>query len=278
MKKILIIITIFLLLVSLSSCKGADRKPYETYSYGEYPQDRVVNTNIIDELDKLTSQDVDDKGYFNLNGKKYLKAYTELDGKTAYFNDGTKVLNDKYYYFEVSKISWRVLNKNDNELSLISEYILDNEYYTETDNLLYSSSQIRKFLLDEFYNRAFYLEENKPLTKTIISSTISGSDKETLRDKIWIPDAFELENKDNGFYSSDDRYAFVTDYAKAMGVDYCKEGSTSYFNNAATYPTRTLSINSKALFYYDFYGDSKLTKENTTLDKFGVRPCISLTK
>lgn len=277
MKKILVFIFIFTSIFVLSSCKGSNRKIYETYEYGEYPQSKVYDSKIITELDKFTSADVNEDGYFILNGKKYLKAYAELDSDSSRFADDSKIVKGNYYYFQVSPIRWRVLNKNNNEMQLITESVLISSNYTNAvDSLDYSSSLVRSFLITDFYNRAFKYTTTKPLTKNIVITTIDDKKISEINDSIWIPTTTELQSQDNGFYSSDDRYAFVTDYAKAMGINYCKEGATSYFNNAANFITSTLSLDSKSIFYCDFYGDYKMTSDLSSLTKIGVRPRIDL--
>ena len=277
MKKILLFIISLALLLTFTSCMGANRKPYESYLYGKYPQTKLVNTRIIEELDKMLDKDKNDDGYFEFEGKEYAKIYATPRQDNYPAEDGSAILNGKYYYFRVDKISWRVLRTEGNIKYLISDNVLDACDYVndfDSNNYQYNTSNIRHFLVDTFYNIAFKSETNKPLV-TEIEIENSHNEKVKLNDSIWLPSVYDLDDKNNGFYSIDDKYAFSTDYATSQGVLLYIESPNAYFYRCSPYATSTMSYNyTNYMYYIDFYGKNALSQDNEILEKIGVRPCI----
>ena len=106
---------------------------------GEYPQTRVTDAALIEALSKLKS--TNSRGYYSYNGEQYAKVIYNNAATTAKFNDGTKLVYGKTYFFKVEKILWRVLS--DSKGLVISEYILDAiEYYDNNETRTYFDSNL----------------------------------------------------------------------------------------------------------------------------------------
>ena len=75
-------------------------------------------------------------------------------------------------------IEWIVLDKKDSELFLISKKVLYYKNYSDNNskNIAWENSSIRKWLNNEFYNKAFSNEE-----KTIIATTAVAADPDPPR-------------------------------------------------------------------------------------------------
>ena len=278
MKKILLFIISLALLLTFTSCKGGNKKPYETYTYGKYPQAKLSDKTIIDELNKLTDDAKNSDGYFVYEGKEYAKVLANPRYEYYPASDGSYIYRDKYYYFIVDKIIWRVLKKDNNIRYLISDNILYSvDYFTnlETTEYSYSTSNIRSFLINDFYNTAFSSETNKPLQTEIEIDTYNSKIK--LNDSVWLPSVYDIDSKNNGFYSDDDRFTSSTDYATASGILLNVDSPNSYFYRCSPYATSTVvELEEKYIYYIDIYGKNDISNSRDILDKIGVRPCIRI--
>ena len=180
--------------------KLTNYKKGDIIEFGSYPQTiKEENITIIN-----TKQD--EKGYFTgSDGEKYAFVKAKPFGNYE-FSNGEKIIKNKEYYFKVEPIKWKVLEDKDGKVFLFSEFILDCHRFDDSSKD-YSSSSIRSWLNNEFYNKAF-TEKQKEL---ISMKTISGS----LNDKIFLLSEEEINNTSYGFNSDFDRCKKVTDYAKA---------------------------------------------------------------
>lgn len=80
------------------------------FNYGEYPQSKVTDTELINELNKLAYPN--ELGYYEYNGEEY-----HIDKSVA---------TNKREWFKVEPIAWRILYDNkDGSYLVISRYILD---------------------------------------------------------------------------------------------------------------------------------------------------------
>ena len=100
-------------------------------------------------------------------------------------------------------IEWLVLEKNDNEMLLLSKYILDFKCYNdEGKDVTWETCTLRKWLNDTFYNKAFSGKEKRRIMKS------------------------NVVNKDNsecGTSGGND----TNDYVYSLSIDECRQ----YFGN-----------------------------------------------
>ena len=290
MKKLFSLIFIILTTTLLFSCAGGNRIGYDSFEYGRYPQEIVSNKDTIDILNTLTDSDLNSDGYFTVNDVEYKKVVGKpFIENELYFTNNTLIRKDKVYYFIVKPIKWRVIEANDNKKVAITDQILDVTEYPkyitknqdaqvptkEITSIKYNESNLREFLNNDFYNLAFSKEEKKPITTKVEVANISGENPEYVEDKVWIPSYAEINLKT--FQSDDDRYAFATDYAKAVGVDSFYDSPNSYYYNSSCYPLRTLSIaTTSSIFYVNYYGKVTAVNNDSFYNNVSVRPCITL--
>ena len=110
---------------------------------------------------------------------------------------------------ERTPISWRVLDIDDDEAILISEYILDcKRYHNELVDTSWQKSDLRNWLNHHFYNNAFSIEEQKMIQSDYLGDYVS------------LLSCSELET-----YFADNRIerrTTATEYARMVKGDGCK--------------------------------------------------------
>jgi len=194
--------------------------------YGSYPQTVVTNNRLIRNLDDIT--DVDSNGYYSYDDNEYAKLVAEPFGDSYYnFSDEkTIVENGNTYYFKVEPITWRVLSENDGTYRLLSENIIDVQEFDETINN-YKDSEIREWLNDDFYNKAF--TDKSRIQSTLVDNSVESTMQCTneyicddTNDNIFLLSCSDVLNEDYGFsgyeaISGGNRKTVVSDYALARG-------------------------------------------------------------
>ena len=241
----------------------------QTYSYidyGYYPKTVVTDETLIAALDTISS--VDALGYLTYQGQKYEKVvatpkffsgYAVDDDELKYsrFLNSEKIEEGKVYYFLVEPIRWRILDNSDGKMLLMCEYLYDYGKWINSVNISvtanYSTSLIRNFLNNEFYNKAFYNDNGKYILETLVDNSLAttNTDKnsnycsDTL-DKVFALSYQDAINKEYGFSNSylesASRKAIVTDYARAKGGVYeCRVGYDGYLLTADWWTRSTTS-------------------------------------
>ena len=223
-------------------------KPYEAnglkYIYfGEYPQTLKVDSVTI------TSNTPDSNGYYlGSDNERYAKVVAKpYSYNTIYFNNNQQIVKGTTYYFKVEPIKWKILQVNGKEYKLVTDLIIDNQkFYSSTSTRTidgktiyannYEHSDIRKWLNEDFYNKAFtkvlqsYI--NTTLVDNSLASTGYSSNKYTCNDtydKVYLLSYTDITNEEYGFTNDVSREKQLSDYAKALG-SYMRT-STDYYNN-----------------------------------------------
>ncbi len=113
-------------------------------------------------------------------------------------------------------IEWLVLDKKDGRLLVISRYALDyRPYHEKSESITWENCSLRKWLDDDFLNKAFSANERS----MIRSTTIETEDSKDTKDKVFLLSTSEAEHY---FDSSEVGQYEATAYAKAQGkVAYC---------------------------------------------------------
>ena len=114
---------------------------------------------------------------------------------------------------EVQPIEWQVLAKEGNKILIISKYGLDAKRFDDNSND-WASSEIRYWLNDNFYNKAFTEKEKKSINSSNLSD-VGTSDKVFLLSK---------EEAENYFVNDKLRRCKATGYAVKKGA-YISDGS-----------------------------------------------------
>ncbi len=122
-------------------------------------------------------------------------------------------------------IEWRVLEKNNNEMLLLSEYILDSKAYNEAQgSVIWEESSLREWLNGDFFAGAFSEEEKlyiaESTNKNPGNSDYQVPDANDTADKVFLPCAVEIYD---GFIPERYVKARASEYAKANGVEVRSE-------------------------------------------------------
>ena len=165
------------------------------------------------------------------------------------------------------KITWRVLERENDKLFVISKYVLDCVSYEEySPGYSWSDTGLRSSLDSDFYNNTFTDEEKKYISDTyIFSNEGSTFEKEdtVVVDKVFILNEFETETY---FSSNDERIAFATEYALANGVETDE-------NNHAIWWLRSHAFeNYIGAVYEDGFADGE--RGGHSGSSFGLRPAM----
>lgn len=263
--------------------------PYQYILFGKYPQTLVNDTELITSLSSAT--DIDNDGYIEYLNEEYVAvvAVANETNSTTTFRNGTAMVEGTTYYFKVEPIKWRVYDLGNGEYELISEYILDEQQMNlqVKDNSGYYFSEMREYLNNTFYNKAFSAEEKELIISTLVdNTTASGNciDNENTNDFVYLLSYNDLMSDKYGFDVKDTRIALNTDYTMANGVY-----TNGIYNNSGDWWLRTIaseeyeddyewySLDS----YYCVFSDNRVEShsENGEADTntYGIRPVIRIT-
>ncbi len=265
----------------------------KTYiNYGKYPQTVVSDMSLISALNNLT--ETNSLGYYEYEGSEYAKL-TATPYRSGYkFSDNTIVVSGTTYYFKVEPIKWRIISNNDGTIQLLSEYIIDSQYYHPNTNTRtiggktiysnnYEHSYIREWLNNSFYNKAFGTPYQNGILTTLVDNSASTTSSSSNRyasnntnDKIYLLSYQDSINSNYGFSTStssnNTRYAVTTDYARAKGAGI--DTSTNTYGNGTWWLRSPISGASSHAYYV--YSDGRMDFRNVYIAFIGVRPALQI--
>ena len=117
-------------------------------------------------------------------------------------------------------IEWFVLDSNDNEMLLLSRYVIEQKSYHDTsEKITWEKCSLRKWLNKDFYGLAFSDEEKNRILKTTVINPDNDRFKvdggKNTKDYVFLLSVDEA----NKYFDSDiDRIAYPTEHASANGV------------------------------------------------------------
>nr|WP_288683528.1 DUF6273 domain-containing protein [uncultured Anaerobutyricum sp.] len=117
-------------------------------------------------------------------------------------------------------IEWIVMKKEGNQVLLLSKYVLDAKPYNEeVEEVTWETSDIRKWLNNEFYTTAFNKAEKAKIQTSLIknedNSEYGTSGENDTEDKVFLLSEKEAETL---FSNDKKRIAKATEYAEESGV------------------------------------------------------------
>lgn len=261
--------------------------------FGHYAQTVVADANLITELNAVLDKQTNKA---ELNGETYFYVKATPADSVYRFSTAIKkgtsssdlIEKDKGYFFKAEPIKWRVIKSSDGKLTLLSEYVLDNQVFdTKSNN--YEESHIRKWLNETFLTGAFNAEELAKIVTTTVSnsasSTSTSSNKfacnDTL-DKVFLLSYEEATSLAYGFRTSYDvedpaKATFASDYAKALGI---KITTSNALYGQTSWMLRSPFNVEKSISYVNGVKTSSTDKVNyiekyaSSIAKYGVRPVI----
>lgn len=159
-------------------------------------------------------------------------------------------------------IEWIVIGKDDYGVNLISKMIIDLQRYNiEKKDVVWTNCNLRKWLNDSFWNKAFSAEEKNTMMKWSYFDT----DKKELKDYVYCLSVDEVTSL---WPTAKDRIATVTDYVYSL-PDYTnttKEGQW-WLRSDSHYSGIIRTVN-------DVYSSGEIGVDNFRSLTVGVRPCI----
>lgn len=220
--------------------------------YGMYPQSEVSGNEL--------TQDIVDASYDSNHD-------AEVDGvmyRRIAFEDVTYPLvpwETEYRYFVYEPVKWRVLYNQDGQMLLISDMILDCQYYeTEAGEFDWLSTDAYAWLNGEFKELAFTKDEQASIKATSAGEIFLLSDTE-LGKYMLVTGEFDVE----------DVKVYTSDYASAMGVKPgIEEGDANWYlrgEEAGAYTVYTGSSQGLAVMSVIFHSKN---------EGVGIRPAIVL--
>ena len=121
-------------------------------------------------------------------------------------------------------IEWRVLDKKDGKVLLLSNYALEYKAYNEeySEEVTWETCTLRKWLNEEFYNTAFTSAEKEYIAESCIINTISEQNKSAMSsdgnptyDNVFLLSVDEVTTyMGPSLYEGEGRLVEVTQYAK----------------------------------------------------------------
>lgn len=159
---------------------------------GEWPQ-------TIKSDDITVRKRADNDGYFLGSDKERYAKVVACPYESGYkFSNKAIVMSGTTYYFRVEPIKWRILKIMESEALLICDNILANKRYHASDNK-YILSDIRSWLNDEFYSKAFNSLEKKKILTTKVDNSANSTGYEPnsnecadTMDKVFLPSYKEV--------------------------------------------------------------------------------------
>ncbi|HHU43749.1 MAG: InlB B-repeat-containing protein [Bacillota bacterium] len=188
-----------------------------SFYLGYYPQ-----TVASEEIASKMPSEPNNQGYYVYEGERYVKQMAQprntMGSTGSLFASGEEIQYGREYFFKVEKIKWIILEEDDDGYFVVSDMILDKSYFGEDNN--WENSLIREWLNGEFLARAFEDGLSAFIKKHEYTTHYWLAERQTVstRDKVVLLSNGEIRNKDYGFVDNMSRTAYVSDYAKAVGV------------------------------------------------------------
>lgn len=168
-------------------------------------------------------------------------------------------------------IEWIVMKNEGNQVLLLSKYVLDAKPYNEEfEKVTWETSDIRKWLNNEFYTTAFNKTEKAKIQASLIKNednseygTSGGNDTE---DKVFLLSEKEAETL---FSNEEERIAKATEYAEKSGVYVNKEKAAWWWlRSPGDYGFSAAGVDDDGWVYRIGY--------NVDYSSDGVRPALHL--
>lgn len=166
--------------------------------FGSYPQSEITSKDgsVYNKLKNATSWDNNDT---TIDGVKYRRLKGEDETQHVYSGGSEQYYdwNDDYttyHYFKYEPIKWRVLNKDNNDVFLLSDIALDDQRYNEKwATITWEKSSMRSWI------NGYKASENQPeidySNKNFIDTAFSTAQKNAIK-------TTKVENRNNIHYGS----------------------------------------------------------------------------
>ena len=181
----------------------------ETVKFGSYPQARVTDSSIVEELNAkagalptsrnprawsaykwyVNAEISTSAGYFidiELNGQKYRGVYftsyrpyyvENNTSEAGSHQDENGYMKSTVYWFKYEPIEWRIVSNDKGDAVVRAMVILDSAQYATDASAIYpnkyDSSDLRAFLNGDFVKAAFTAEEQERLLTSVVDNSLA---------------------------------------------------------------------------------------------------------
>ena len=257
--------------------------------FGSYPQSHVSDAQLISNLELLTPNE---QNYYEYEDNLYEKCQADYDYPPTndnYFDDNTKVIDDEYYWFKVEPIVWKVIEDNEDNYIVISKNIIDAKTFDDGDGNYspsnnYKNSTTRKWLNDDFINKAFKDNKTQLIEVEVDNSIACTSDEENYNlcgntnDYAFLPSKIELQK----YLGCSLPYPYpipdtVTRDLVSKTSEYCRcKDTPTDENNNGSYWLRAPDRYSTEHTHSVVVGEYSI--QNNVRSCLGIRPIIKIHK
>jgi hypothetical protein len=169
-------------------------------------------------------------------------------------------------------VEWVVLDETDNDVLLLSKYVLDTKKYNDKDgDTTWGKCSLRDWLNKDFYNNTFSSTEKELIRNSFVFNTENSehkNDEENTYDYLFLLSNDEV----NKFFSSnDERKVQPTDYAfnNALAINNGEDDCCSWWLRS-----HVTSNNNAACIL----NDGSVSESGCDNGKIGVRPAMWVSK
>ncbi|MBQ6421260.1 MAG: hypothetical protein IJK02_09325, partial [Clostridia bacterium] len=238
--------------------------------FGEYPQTLEADPDVLEALDDL-EKDWVSYGYYyipedanglaypaepgdfmryadlDLDGVRYravtfshyrpwfsYSSFSDLSEEDSY-QDDNGFFPGEVYYFRYEPLYWRVLDPVTG--LVLCENLIDAQHFDyDSETQQYPDSDIRQWLLDDFFNTAFLPDEQALIAETMLPN---GTDREPKCYEYSVDTVFLLSYQDatdraaRYFTNGVEIGSSPTDYARCQGVYTSDKGRSDWFLRTA---------------------------------------------
>lgn len=204
-----------------------------TLTYGLYPQQRINNVELINELESIDETSIN--GWYKYENSYYCKSVASPCFDTATFADGTTIVAGQAYWYKCDTISWNILKTNENDYLVLSSKLIDarpyfdflaiGSYYSKTrtingKGIYYSNYQFSdcSAWLNGYNGTSYDVED---YTDKGFLNTAFALDKTYIIDTL-VDNSRETTNNAQSIYCCDNRHdkVFLLSYKDYCNVDY----------------------------------------------------------
>lgn len=162
---------------------------------------------------------------------------------------------------EMETINWKILDRKDGKVLLLSERALETMPFAEYGNEKWEGSSVQKWLNDDFLNNAFTEEEQKTIVET---ETEKG-----WQDRIFLLSVGEVE----GYFPKEaDRICEATDHVAESGNSVREINNGNKKSRAVWWWLRSMAEGDTQAYFVNFEG--KIFKNRVGNDYLSVRPAM----
>lgn len=247
MKKITLLVLILLFVFQASSCSSS-----KTSQSNPPIKEKSIGTTASETNEVAIEYSLEDgKSNYSI-GDTILFGHYEQDNKES---------NGK------ENIKWKILDKQDEKLLMISEYGLENRSYNDKFGSGLSTwewSTVRKWLNNDFYQAAFTNSDRVKIISTDVSSEHKNldNDMEYTQDYVFLLDVDEVQQ----YFDNNDKRVKCTEAAKNHGA--CE------FDGYGMWWLRSPGETNNYAAYVDSHGVVQEEGEITYSGVYVVRPVI----